>query len=208
MQDSVPNYMQIFLSHNAGDKEIARRIGTNLTLVGSEVWFDEWEVRAGDSLPGKIGEGLRAFDTFLLTWSENAERSDWVRAELETALVRAIEEESVRIIVVRLDDTPVPAMLRPLKYLTLSDEGDIPELVHEIMGFKGERERLKAMQEAFDDLYVEVEYFHGYGAMIACPRCGADVKSIEQWSYTDPRRDDLYAGARCRECGWEDGGEI
>lgn len=200
--------MQVFLSYNTADKEAARIIGSNLLLVGAEVWFDEWEVQAGDSIPGRIGEALEAFDVFLLLWSENASRSDWVRTELETALVRAIDEESVRIVVVRLDEQAVPVLLSRLRYLEWTDEAHLPTVVNEIMGFEGERQRMKALQRAFDDLYVEVEYFHGYGAMIACPRCGADVRSIEQWSHTDPRRDDLYAGARCKECGWEDGGEL
>ena len=200
--------MHIFLSHNQADKDVARRLGSNLLITGAEVWFDEWEVSAGDSLPGKIGEGLAEFDTFVLLWSANAARSDWVRAELEAAFTRRMDDGSLRIIPIRLDDTEAPTLLRNLKYLKYGDDDGIPSWVDEIMGFQNERDRLRAMQQTFEDLVVDVRYFHGYGALVACPRCGVGVDAIEQWSATDPRRDDLYAGARCTECGWEDGTEV
>ncbi|MBV9613321.1 MAG: toll/interleukin-1 receptor domain-containing protein [Acidobacteriaceae bacterium] len=53
--------MRCFLSHNKADKPIARSIGSHLQLSGIEVWFDEWEIRAGDSIPGKLNDGLAAF---------------------------------------------------------------------------------------------------------------------------------------------------
>jgi hypothetical protein len=200
--------MSIFLSHNSADKEIARKIGTNLLLTGAEVWFDEWEVAAGESLPEKIGEGLSSFETFLLLWSGQATRSNWVRSELESALVRRMNDKSLRIIPVRIDDAPLPALLSPLRYLKWDGEDSIPSIVNAVMGFSTERDRLKAIQQAFEDLYLEVGYFHGYGALIACPRCGAGVDAIRGWSQTDYARDDVYAGAECMECGWNDGGEI
>ncbi len=73
--------MRCFLSHNKADKLVAESIGGHLALSGIEPWFDEWEIQAGDSIPGKLNEGLAAFDAFILVWSANAERSKWVRQE-------------------------------------------------------------------------------------------------------------------------------
>jgi hypothetical protein len=75
-----------FLSHNRCDKSTARRLGAQLRLVGADAWFDDWEVRAGDSIPGKVNEALAAVDSLVLVWPANAERSAWVRAELERAI--------------------------------------------------------------------------------------------------------------------------
>ena len=68
--------MRCFLSHNKADKPVARNIGAHLTLVGMDVWFDEWELQAGDSIPGKSNSELEAFDVFILGWSANANRSN------------------------------------------------------------------------------------------------------------------------------------
>ena len=61
--------MRCFLSHNKADKEIARSIGAHLALAGIDLWFDEWEIQAGDLIPGKLNEALAAFDAFVLMWT-------------------------------------------------------------------------------------------------------------------------------------------
>ena len=49
----------VFISHASEDKEsIARPLAEALILAGFLVWFDEYELRIGDSLRGKIDEGL------------------------------------------------------------------------------------------------------------------------------------------------------
>jgi len=80
--------------------------------------------------------------------------------------------------------------------------------VAEVLGLKGERDWLRAVQETLDNAEIEVGYFPGYGAIVACPRCGAGLSSIEGWQQMDFDRDDLYAGASCRECRWSGGGEL
>ena len=50
--------MQVFLSHNSADKDIAEAIGGFLTKRGITVWIDSRRMTAGDSLIEKIGEGI------------------------------------------------------------------------------------------------------------------------------------------------------
>jgi hypothetical protein len=196
----------VFISHNAHDVGEGRRLGAQLKLVGADVWFDKWEIKAGESIPGKVDEALEAFDIFVLLWSEHAATSPWVRSELEAALARRMEQSDLRVIPVRLDDAPLPPLLRPLKYLDMED--GVESAVDAIMGFSNDRDRLRAIQHVLDEAGIHVEYFYGYGAMVACPKCGAGIESIEPWFATDYERDDEYAGARCKECGWNDGGEV
>lgn len=200
-------YVDAFLSHNHHDKNTARQLAAQLQLAGAYVWFDDWEVRAGDSIPGKINEALAEVDSLVVLWSTNAHRSAWVSAELESAITTAIDDHAFRVIAVRLDDTPLPALLRPLKSVDLSD-GDLGRAVNEIMGFANDQDRLRAIQETLDGAGIEVRFFEGYGAVVCCPRCGAGVKHLRGWSATDPVRDDMYAGFQCEVCGFNDGGEI
>ena len=198
--------MNVFISHNAVDHEDGRRLGAQLKLVGADVWFDEWEIRAGDSIVGTVDNALLGFDIFVLLWSQHAATSTWVRSELETALVRRMADSDLRVVPVRIDETELPALLQPLRYVTLAS--GLGSVVDEIMGFANDRDRLKAIQVVLDQAEIEVGFFYGYGAMVACPRCGAGLSALEGWSATDYRRDDQYAGARCRECGWQEGGEV
>ena len=48
----------VFLSHTTADKDFARRLATVLTAHRIEVWFDEWEIKVGDSLMGKVQDGI------------------------------------------------------------------------------------------------------------------------------------------------------
>jgi hypothetical protein len=196
----------VFLSYNHADKEDARAIAAHLKLTGAEVWIDEWEVRAGDSIPGKLNEGLSAFDIFVLVWSESAARSNWVRDELQSAIKRGIDDETIRIIPVLIDRTPLPPLLSHLRYLRVDES--VAKVVDEILGFANERSRTMAIQQTLDEAGIDVGDFPGYGPIVGCPSCGAGLKSIAGWSQTDYERDDVYAGARCTECGWSGGGEI
>jgi len=47
--------MKAFISHNSKDKSIAQSIGQFLLDQGIDVWFDKWEINAGESLTDKIG---------------------------------------------------------------------------------------------------------------------------------------------------------
>jgi TIR domain-containing protein len=116
-----------------------------------------------------VDEALQAFDTFVLVWSENAAASSWVRAELEVALTRRIEESDIRVIPVRLDGAPLPAFLRPLKYLEIG--AGVPAVVDAIMGFSNDRDRLRAIS--------------------AGPGRGRDLRYRHSWGRTDGRLPEL-----------------
>ena len=48
----------VFLSHSAKDKAVVRPLAERLRKDGLKVWFDEWVLKPGDSIPAKIEEGL------------------------------------------------------------------------------------------------------------------------------------------------------
>jgi hypothetical protein len=201
--------VHVFLSHNADDKHLAEPVAAQLRLVGADVWLDDWEIKPGDSVPGKVNDALAAVDTVVILWSANAAASRWVGAELETALARRIADDDLRVIPVRLDETDLPPLLRPLKWLTLHEaDDDVRRVVQSIAGLPTAEAFLKAVQQQIEEAGLEFRYFEGYGVAVACPRCGAPASELEGWSAVDDSRDDTYAGARCTSCRWEDGGEI
>ena len=197
----------LFLSHNHQDKQLATSLGAQLKLSGADVWFDDWEIQAGDSIPGKVNDALDRFETLVLLWSGNAAGSNWVRAEFETAISRGMSNLTLRVIPVILDDTPLPALLQRIRWVDLR-EREMARAVREIMGFQSERDRIMAIQQVLEEADIQVDYIPGYGAAVGCPRCGAGLDALEGWESVDDLRDDVYRGARCSECGWHDGGEV
>jgi hypothetical protein len=62
----------------------------------------------GDSIPEKIAQGLAESDFFLLVVSQNSVDSQWVKKELNSALVHEIERRKVTVLPIRIDDAKVP----------------------------------------------------------------------------------------------------
>jgi hypothetical protein len=199
--------MRCFLSHNKADNEVARSIGAHMTLSGIEVWFDEWEIQAGDSIPGKLNEVLEAFDAFVLVWSAHANRSNWVRQELHAAIMRAMKSGSAKIIPCLLDDTPLPPLISDRRGVDFSDHREgIAELLGDLTGSRTRRQRLLAIQSALQEMDVQWITHPMLPPMVCCPKCG-ETETLEAWEDND-WRGDRYAGMRCRSCAWSGGGEV
>lgn len=201
---------RIFLSHNITDKNFVRTLGAALKVTGANVWFDEWSIKPGETLAGEISEGLSQFTTFVLVWSESASASEWVSREWQAALSRVMGCQGLRIIPVKLDEAPLPAILADLKYLTVEDQSadGTRAISRKILDLSTDTEYLRAVQAFVEEAGLNYAYFHGYGVVFACPKCGAPVHSIEPWGAQDPIQGDQYAGARCTDCGWSSGGEV
>lgn len=200
--------MRCFLSHNKTDKEVARSIGAHMVLTGIDVWFDEWEIQAGDTIPGKLNDGLSAFDAFVLLWSANANRSKWVRQELHSAIMRGMKDGSAKIVPCLLDQTPLPPLISDRRGVDFSDfHKGVEELLGDLTGSRTRRQRLLAIQAALQEMDVQWITHPTMPPMVCCPKCG-ETDTLESWEQIDHKRGDLYAGIRCKSCGWSDGGEM
>ncbi len=115
----------IFLSHSSGDKLQVRRLANDLMRAGISVWYDEAEIKVGDSIRQKINEALVYSSFFLAVLSKNSVRSRWVREELESAFAKNAEGAQAVIIPVlldRLDPEEIPPSLREFKWVDLSQD--------------------------------------------------------------------------------------
>ena len=74
----------VFLSHSSQDKPTVRAVAERLRDDGVRVWLDDWEIKAGDSIPAKIEEGLEHSHVLVLCMSANAFGSDWAQLESYT----------------------------------------------------------------------------------------------------------------------------
>ncbi len=197
----------IFFSYNSADKEYVRKLAAAVAVTGAHVWFDEWVIRPGDSIPGAIDGGLAGFTTFALVWSAAASNSRWVRTEMDAAVIRWISDDRLRLIPVLLDRTRLPAVLASIRYINGADGNHIL-VARELLGIESETAFRLAVQSFIDEAGLEFREFYGVGVLVACPSCGATPDKLEGWQAVDRQRDDRYAGARCEICGWSNGSEI
>ncbi len=113
----LPFRYDVFLSHSDKDKEVVREVATRLRQDGLRVWFDEWVLKPGDSIPANVNEGLERSRVLVLCMSGNAFRSDWSRLEAGTFQFRDPLNKQRRFVPLRLDDAPIEGSLEQFLYV-------------------------------------------------------------------------------------------
>ena len=93
----------VFLSHSVKDKALVRPLAERLRADGVKVWFDEWVLKPGDSIPAKIEEGLERSRVLVLCRSANAFGSDWAQLKSGTFRFRDPLIKERRFLLLRLD---------------------------------------------------------------------------------------------------------
>ena len=104
----------VFVSYARHDEPIAQRIATALKEAGFEVWRDD-ELPAHRAYAEVIEERIKGAKAVVVLWSAEAAKSQWVRAEADTAL-------SARTLVqVTLDGTLPPLPFNQIQCADFSD---------------------------------------------------------------------------------------
>ena len=86
----------VFISHASEDKdEVVRPLAEALRQGGLEVWFDEFELRIGDSLRRKIDSGLARSRFGVVVLSQAFLGKGWTNYELDGLVTRAVSGEQV-----------------------------------------------------------------------------------------------------------------
>ena len=106
----------VFLSHSSTDKAVVRELAERLREDGIRVWFDEWDIKLGDSILSKIEYALDSSRVLVLCMSEHAFGSDWAMLESQTFRFRDPLNKQRRFIPIRLDDTQPPGSLAQFAY--------------------------------------------------------------------------------------------
>lgn len=95
--DSLKDY-DVFISHASEDKdEVVRPLATALQDRGISVWYDEFELRIGDSLRRKIDKGLARSRFGIVVISRSFIAKGWTNYELDGMITKAISGEQIML---------------------------------------------------------------------------------------------------------------
>jgi len=108
---------RVFLSYTRIDRDFADRLAADLTRAGIDVWYDNWEIRPGDSIVEKIDEALTANDHLLIVLSPAAVESTWVRRELNSTIMRNLHLRQRGLIPILRTPCEVPAIINDIHYV-------------------------------------------------------------------------------------------
>lgn len=93
--DSNKQY-DVFISHSSEDKEaVVRPLANTLKEKGVNVWYDEFELKIGDSLRRKIDQGLAKSRFGIVVISKSFINKGWTNYELDGLMTKAISGQQI-----------------------------------------------------------------------------------------------------------------
>lgn len=67
----------LFVSYNRTDRALVGSIAERLRRARVRVWYDDWEMKPGDSLRERISDGIENASFFIAVLSPAALSSSW-----------------------------------------------------------------------------------------------------------------------------------
>lgn len=196
----------VMISHSHKDVEPPTDVAMMLAAEDVNVAFDKWSVGLGDSLIAFMDEGLDNATHVILMWSKNAAESGWVREERRAALAQAVNTGKPKVIVVRLDNEPLPPLLSDRRYHRWKGgtEEDRDALVNAVLARSPGDSYVRAVVRKAAELTIDLDGDNPLPYK-ACTSCGSS--RLEFSHAADHAHDRLYFFVKCEECGWGDWSE-
>ncbi len=140
----------VFVSHASADKQsFVNELEAELRAVTTDVWYDRNKIKWGDSIKGKIYEGLEQCEFGIVVFSKSYVGREWTEKELKELLEKQNTSKQNVILPIFLNDIPEEELrvqypfLGDILYIKQS-EYDVKDIV--IMFAERLIERLKSKQ--------------------------------------------------------------
>lgn len=118
-------YSKVFISYSHQDESKVKFLHEGLELGSVPHFFDRKYLKAGDVFPQVIQDYINSADLFILCWSENASKSEYVQKERLQALERAFPQVQ-----------PENAAKLRIYPLSIEPRADLPSDMKEVYNFE------------------------------------------------------------------------
>jgi hypothetical protein len=114
--EATKNGKKIFISYSKKDVGFARMLHDDLKKLGHKPWLDEFNIKAGSSIPLELQRGIAECDYLVVLLSKNSVFSNWVKVEWVTKFWHEVEREEVYVIPAKIQECEIPPLLKHKKY--------------------------------------------------------------------------------------------
>jgi hypothetical protein len=114
----------VFISYRTADAKKASRLAEEIRSRGHEVWIDQTRIGLGDSIVGRMEEGLADAAYLVVCFSSVGIKSPWMSREWMSGLARQLQGARVKLLPVKFKDGEPPAILADIKYADLAQDWD------------------------------------------------------------------------------------
>lgn len=138
MSDGRTEPMEVFIAHASEDKDaLVRPLAAYLTKAGVKVWYDEFSLKAGDSLSRSIDKGLATARHGLVVLSPAFLKKRWPEYELRGLTAKEIAGDGKVVIPVwhNVDVQDVLAFSPPLadKFAVRAMDRSLEDIAAEVL---------------------------------------------------------------------------
>jgi len=105
-----------FICYSHQDASFVDELARDLSSKGVGIWLDKREIMVGDSITGRISEGIGQNDYLIIVLSKASVGSEWVQRELNAALMKELQKRSVVVLPLLLEDCQIPPLIADKKY--------------------------------------------------------------------------------------------
>lgn len=107
---------KIYISHSSKDKDFARQLASDLSDLGYEPWLDEWEIKVGECIVTRIGDGIAEADYVVIVLSPSSVKSGWVEREWKAKYWDEIEQNKTFVLPTLIENCEIQQLLKTKKY--------------------------------------------------------------------------------------------
>lgn len=108
--------LKIFIAHSSVDRDWAKRFALALRGYAADVWFDEFNIKPGDSIPEAVETGLRSSEVVVMLIDKESLAKPNFLFELGAAM--GLNKRIVAIVSEETAEAGLPLPLLRKKYLT------------------------------------------------------------------------------------------
>lgn len=197
----IKNKPVVFISYNKHDIDQARELALFLVAESITVWYDEWQISAGDSIFEQINEGMRSCSHFIIIWSKNSATANWAKNELGAIVMKSISKGVPKVIPVKLDDTDLPELIADKASIDYNNgsEDARNNIIYAVLGRNATHNYIKSIVKKYNEVIYDYKS-DDYLPYKACPMCGGFHLKFS--SFHDNKGDEIYYIVKCTECEW------
>src|SRR6266481_2251423 len=107
----------VFVSYGHADADWVGTLAANLHRAGFNIFLDVWELVGGDSVTGRLEEGLKVATHGILVVSPLSLSRPWVMQEYQVLLRQAVANPARRLIPVLYQDAEMSPFLGNLEWV-------------------------------------------------------------------------------------------
>lgn len=114
--ESLEKLGTLFISYASEDRAFVERLVKALDQYAANVWYDQREIVAGESIAQKINTALNEASALIAVMSTSSVDKPWVLRELSSSLGRQLQSHNIKVLPIVIEKCDLPPLIADIRY--------------------------------------------------------------------------------------------